>query len=187
MSATSRLPGSPDGSSRPAWIRAANSIRPTERSVPAMTKRPARNSMSATAASSTCAAILPAGLDNLVGGADDRIAANNHRFGAPGAAARDQFVAVALNEADALEWDAKPRRQHLGEWRPVPLPVIQGAGDDRHSAVRLEADAAHLAAGRPGQFEIIADAAPAQFAAGSALLFSRGKPVPVGQGHCLVQ
>ena len=130
---------------------------------------------------------LPAGLDNLVGGADDRVAAVNHRFGPSGAAARDQFVAVALNEADALEWDAKPRRQHLGEWRPVPLPVIQGAGDDRHSAVRLEADAAHLAAGRPGQFEIIADAAPAQFAAGSALLFSLGKPVPVGQGHCLVQ
>src|SRR6185503_15384465 len=90
-------------------------------------------------------------------------------------------------EADPLEWDAQPRRQHLGEWGPVPLPVIQRPGDDRDVAIRLEADPAHLAPGRSGQFEIIADAAAAQFAACPALLSPRGKPVPIGQDNRLVE
>ena len=121
---------------------------------------------------------LLAVLDDLVGRADDRVAADDHRFRAAGAAAGDQLVAVALHQPDAPERDAEPARQHLRERRPVPLPVIQGAGDDRHVAVRLEADAAHLAARRPGQFEIVADAAPAQFAARPALCLARRRSRP---------
>ncbi len=39
---------------------------------------------------------LAAGFDHLIAGMDDRVAANDHRFGAAGAAAGDQLVAVAL-------------------------------------------------------------------------------------------
>ena len=96
---------------------------PTERSVPAMTKRPARNSMSAAAASSTCAAIcLPASM-TLSAGLDDRVAADDHRFRAAGAAAGDQLVAVALQQADALERDAEPGRRAPGRRaRQCPWP-----------------------------------------------------------------
>ncbi len=130
---------------------------------------------------------LLAVLDHLVAGRDDRGAAGHHRFRAAGAAAGDQLVAVALQQANALERDAEPRRQHLRERRGMPLAVIEGAGDDRHRAVGLEADAAHLAAGRAGQFEIIADAAAAQPAACPALRLAPGKAVPVGERQRLVQ
>ena len=57
-SLTSSVCGTPEGSLiLPVRSRSASSIRPIERSVPAMTKRPRANSMSATAASSACAAI----------------------------------------------------------------------------------------------------------------------------------
>src|SRR6202011_1345264 len=91
-----------------------------------------------------------------------RVAADDHRFRAAGAAAGDQLVAVALQEADAPERDAEPCGKDLGEGRGMPLAVIERPGDDRDIAIRLEADATHLAAGRPGQFEIVADAAAAQ-------------------------
>ena len=143
--------------------------------------------MSAAAASSTCAAICLPFSTTFSAGADDRVAADDHRFRPAGAAAGDQLVAVALHQPDAPERDAEPCRQHLRERRPVPLAVIQGAGDDRHVAVGLEADAAHLAPRRPGQFEIVADAAPAQFAARPALRLPRREPVPIGQRQRLVQ
>ena len=54
-------------------------------------------------------------------------------------------------------------------------------------AVRLEADAAHLAAGRAGQFEIVADAAAAQPTPRPAFRPARGKPVPIGKHQRLVQ
>src|SRR5437764_13312408 len=112
---------------------------------------------------------LAAGLDHLLAGADNRVAADDHRFRAAGAAARDQRVAVALDQLDARERDAEPGGEHLGERRPMALPIIQRTSDDRDLAVRLEADAAHLAARRAGQLEIVADAAAAQPAASTAL------------------
>ncbi len=130
---------------------------------------------------------LPAGLDALVSGLDDRHPARHHRLRPAGAAAGDQLVAVALQQLDPAERDAEPRRQDLGKRRPVPLAVIEGAGDQGHAAVRLKADAAHLAAGRPGQFEIVADAVPAQFAVGPAFGLARGKAVPVGEPQRLVE
>src|SRR5438128_11576379 len=86
-----------------------------------------------------------------------------------------------------MELDAEPGRQHLGEGRSVPLAIIERAGDDCHYAVRLEADAAHLAARRPGQFEIVADAAPAQLAARPGFGLARGKAVPIGERQRLVE
>src|SRR6516165_5614806 len=99
--------------------------------------------------------------DDLLAGCDDCSAARHHRFRPARAAAGDQLVAVALQQANPLKWDAEPRRKHLRERRRVPLTVIEGAGDDRDRAIRLEANAAHLAARGAGQFEIIADAASA--------------------------
>ena len=54
------------------------------------------------------------------------------RARAAGAAAGDQLVAVALQQADALERNAEPARQHLRERRRVALAVVERAGDDGH-------------------------------------------------------
>ncbi len=130
---------------------------------------------------------LPADFDHLVAGLDDRGSAGHHRFGAAGAAAGDQLVAVALQQADAPERDAEPGGEHLGERRGVPLAIIEGAGDDRDVAIGLKADAAHLAAGHAGQFEIITDAAAAQQTPRLTRRLACGKTVPVGERQRLVE
>src|SRR5947199_1644323 len=112
---------------------------------------------------------LAPSLDHLVACLHDGIAADNHRFRAAGAAAGDQFVAVALYQANALEGDAEAGGEDLRERRSMPLPVVERAGDDRDIAIWFEANAAHLAPRRTGQFEVIADAAPAQATARPAL------------------
>src|SRR2546423_9098294 len=81
-------------------------------------------------------------------------------------------------QANALERDAELGTEDLGERRGVALAVIEGAGDDCHVAVWLKADAAHLAAGWSGQFEVVADPPPTQPAARPALFLARGKAVP---------
>src|SRR5437868_11361889 len=129
---------------------------------------------------------LLAGLDHLVAGCDDRGAARHYRFRAAGAAAGDQLVAVALQQPDLLERDARTRAEHLCEGRGVALTVIERAGNDRDGTVGLETDAAHFAARRPGQFEIIADAAPTQAVARPAFLLPHGKAVPIGERQSLV-
>src|SRR5262249_43726106 len=107
---------------------------------------------------------LPAGLDHLLAGADDRVAADNHRLRAARPTTGNQLIAIALNKTDPVERYAEPRRQNLSEGRPVPLAVIQCACDDRHIPVWFEADAAHLASGRTSELEIVTNPAPAQFA-----------------------
>ena len=113
----------------------ASSMMPTERSVPAMTNRPRAEFDVGGRRLQHMRGDLLAVLDHLVAGLDDRGAARHHRFGAAGAAAGDQLVAVALQQADPPERDAEPARQHLGERRGVALAVIERAGDDRHVAV----------------------------------------------------
>ena len=137
---------------------------PIERSVPAMVKLPSPNSMSPAEASSTKPATA-CPFRYLRGGFDDRGAARIHRARTAGAAAREQFVAVALQQPDLLERDAELRRQHLRERRGVALAVIERAGNDGDVAIRLEADAAHFLVRRRGDFEIAADAEAAQLAA----------------------
>jgi hypothetical protein len=44
----------------------------------------------------------------------------------------------------------------------MALAVVERAGDDGHVAVSLEADAAHFLVRRRGDFQIAADAEPAQ-------------------------
>src|SRR4029077_8773044 len=95
--------------------------------------------------------------------------ARHDRARAAGAAAEQQLVAVALNEADAVERNPETRHQHLRERRVMALAVIKRAGDDGDAAIRIEADAAHLLALRRGDFEIGADAAAADPAARAAL------------------
>src|SRR5271163_618308 len=123
---------------------------------------------------------LPSLLDDLFAGADDGRIARHQRFRAAGAAAGDQLVAVALQQADALERHAELLVQYLGEWCPVALAVIERAGDDRDIAVGLEADAAHLIGWRRSHFEIVADATAAQQAALAAIFLADGKSLPIG-------
>ena len=87
------------------------------------------------------------------------------RFGAAGSAAGKELIAVALQEPDALEWNAELFREHLSERRGVTLPVIERAGDDCDTAIRLEANAAHFFARRCRDFEKAADPEPAQSSA----------------------
>ena len=112
-----------------------------------------------------------------------RRAAEHHRARAAGAAAGDQLVAVALQQADALERHAELLAQHLRERRGVALAVVERAGDDGHAAVGLEADAAHLLVGGRGDFEIAADAEAAQLAALLALALALVEALPVGDAR----
>ena len=126
-------------------------------------------------------------LDHQVGRFDDRGAGRHQRLRAAGAAARHQPVAVALHQPDGVEGHAELLVQHLRERRPVALPVVEGAGDDGHRAVRLEADLALLLRGRRGAFEEVADAPAAQLAARRALRLARGEAVPVRGAQRLLQ
>ena len=118
----------------------ASSMMPIARSVPAITKRPSANSMSAAAASSTCAAICLAFLDHL------RRRPRRSRCRCASATSirrcrrRLQAIAVALNERDLLERHAEPLAQHLGERRRVAHAEIERAGGESHRAVGVESD-----------------------------------------------
>ena len=157
---------------------------PMPRSVPAMVKRPAENSMSPSPASRTCGRDLAALCDDALARLDHRGSARHDRLRTTGATARDQPVAVALHQPDALERNAKPARQELRQRRPVALSVIEGAGDDGDGAVALEMDAAHLVRRRRRDFEIAADAAAAQLAGGEALQPALFESVPVRGLDC---
>src|SRR6516225_7049355 len=104
-------------------MRAARSMMPIARSVPAITKEPSLNSMSAAAASSTCAAISRPCSITLA-------------------------AAFALDQADLVEGNAELRGQDLRERRGVPHAEIHRAGEQGDAAVRLEDDAAQLLGGR---------------------------------------
>src|SRR3954467_3686888 len=78
------------------------------------------------------------------------------RFGSAGAATHEQFVAVALEQPDALKRQAESFCEHLGEGRGVTLTVVHTPGDDRNGAVRLEPDAAHLFGRRSSDFKKVA-------------------------------
>ena len=100
-----------------------------------MVKRPSTNSMSATPASRTWAAIcLPFSITSALA-SDDGRAARHDRLRAAGAAAGDQPVAVALHQADLVEGHAEAGAQHLREGRPVALAIVQRAGDDGDSTI----------------------------------------------------
>ena len=100
---------------------------------------------------------------------------------AAGAAAERQLIAVALQQADLVERNAELARQHLRERRRMALAEIERAGDDRHRAVRLEANAAELLRLRRGHFQEAADADAAQLAALLALALALGKALVVGE------
>ena len=157
------------------------------RSVPATTNLPSLNSMSPADASSACEAICLPCSTTLAAASTMACAGVHHRARAAGAAAGDQLVAVALQEADLLERHAELLAQHLRERRGVALAVVERAGADGDAAVGVERDAAHLLVGRRGDFEIAADADAAQLAALLALALALVEALPVGGLERLLQ
>ena len=81
---------------------------------------------------------------------------------------------------DLVLGHAEPVRGHLRIGRLVPLPVRQGAGDDRQFARGVEAQF-HPLVEDAGIVDIIDDAAAAVFAGGFALRAPRGIAVPIRQ------
>src|SRR5262249_28993199 len=73
-------------------------------------------------------------LDCLGGGLHNGGTAMHDRFRAAGAATSQEFIAIALKKADAVEWNAELFAQHLREGGCMTLPVIQGARDDSDHA-----------------------------------------------------
>src|SRR5438132_8560455 len=110
---------------------------------------------------------------------DDRGAAVHDRFRAPGAASRQELVAVSLQETDALERNAEPLAEYLRERRRVTLPVIERAGNDGDAAVRFEADASHFLARRCRHLEKASDAESPHLSALAALAFAAGEALHV--------
>src|SRR4051794_32709588 len=113
-------------------------------------------------------------IDYLGGRLHDGGAAVHDRFRAAGAAAREQLVAVALEEADAFKRNPEFVAQDLREGGGMTLSVIERAGDDGDRAIGFEADAAHLLARRRGDFEEAANPKPAHLSAFAALAFAAG-------------
>ena len=126
-------------------------------------------------------------LDDDVGGAPDRGAAHIGRARAAVPAADRDQVGVALHEADALVRHAEPLGEDLRERRLVPLADRLGAGDQRHGAVRLEADIDILRRRAAGRLDVIGEAEPAQPAARLAVAAPRGEAGDVGGGERAVE
>lgn len=108
-------------------------------------------------------------------------------FGAAGAAAGDQPVAVALDEADLVEGHAERGMQNLREGRPMALAIVERARDDADRAVFLEMQSAHLVHRRRRHLQVATDAASAQQPALPALLAPRREAVPVGRHQRAVE
>ena len=79
-------------------------------------------------------------LDDLVGGVDDRLAADRERARAVGAHAHRRLVGVAVDDLDVLERHAELVDDELRKGRLVPLAVAVGAGHHLADAGMGEAD-----------------------------------------------
>ena len=77
-------------------------------------------------------------LDHLIGGVFECRATDGHGARSVCPPAKWNVIGIALNQADALEVDAEPFRDHLGIHSLVALSVIVGAGDDGHAAALVE-------------------------------------------------
>ena len=106
-----------------------------------------------------------AALDDLVGRGAQCAAADHHAARGIGAAADRDLVGVGLRQMDFVFRHAEPVGDHLGIGGLVPLPMRQGAGEDRHFARWVEAQF-HALVEDAGIVDIVDDAAPAIFAGG---------------------
>ena len=95
-------------------------------------------------------------------------------------AAVEQRVAVALEQPDPVVGHAEGGPEYLGIGALVALAVVLRAGEEGDPAVGLEAEAAHLLAGRGGRLEIAGDAEAADEAARAALGPARREAGSVG-------
>ena len=85
-------------------------------------------------------------LDDLVGGADDGLGADDERARAVGVHALGRDLGVAMEHLDVLERDAEPVGDDLAPRRLVALAVRRDARDDLDLAGREHADAGALPA-----------------------------------------
>ena len=108
-----------------------------------------------------------AALDDLVGRGAQGAAADHHAARGIGAAADRDLVGVGLRQMDFVLGHAKPIGDHLRIGRLVPLPVRQGAGEDRQLARWVEAQF-HALVKDAGIVDVVGDAAAAAFAGGLA-------------------
>ena len=74
-----------------------------------------------------------AALDDLIGCSAQGAAADHHAARGIGTAADRDLVGIGLGEMDLVFRHTEPVGDHLRIARLVPLPVRQGAGDDRQS------------------------------------------------------
>ena len=124
-------------------------------------------------------------LDDGIGGAFERIAADMHAARPISAASDRHFVGVALDEADGVDRHAEPLVHHLRIDGLVALAMRMRAGNDRDGAARIEAEH-HLLVEHRGLFQEIADAAAAQLAVLLRFRGAFGITVPVRELQALV-
>src|SRR5205807_8898407 len=118
---------------------------------------------------------------DLVGGGAQGAAADHHAARGIGAAADCDLVGVGLRQMDLVLRDAEPVGDHLRIARLVPLPVRQGAGDDRHFTTGIEAQF-HALIEDAGIVDVVDDPSAAEFAAGFAAAAPSTIALPVPQG-----
>ena len=157
------------------------------RSVPAMTKRPLAELDIGDRGFQHMGGDRLALFDHLGCRLDGGGACRLRRARAAGAAAGEQAVAVAFDQADAVERNAERLAQHLRERCGMTLAVVESADQLRHRAVGLEMDAAVFLALRRGHFEETADADAAQAPALAALAPALGKALVVGELQRLLE
>src|SRR5262249_61450719 len=80
----------------------------------------------------------------------DRAPAEGGRTRAVGTHAVGDLGAVAVNDLDAVDWDAEPVGHQLRKGRLVPLPMAVRPGQHRHAAGRVDADGGAFEEPRPG-------------------------------------
>src|SRR6516164_7377447 len=120
--------------------------------------------------------------DDLVHRLDDGRAADGEGTRAIGAHAEGDLVGVAMDDLDALDRNAQPVCDELGEGGLVALAMTVRSGQDRHTAGRMNTERSTLveaspSAERPGDgrrgdaagLDIRGDADAAQFSAGHRL------------------
>ena len=105
-----------------------------DRSVPAIVKAPSAKADVGGVGLHEMRGKALAALDHLVGRGAQGAAADHHAARGIGAAADRDLVGVGLRQMDLVLGTPSQSADHLRIARLVPLPVRQGAGEDRQFA-----------------------------------------------------
>ena len=162
--------------------RATASI-PTVRSVPAIAKTPSAKAISASAASSRCAAIcLPLAI-SLSAACASAAPPTGKRARPAGAAAKADRIGVALQHPDLVERQAELFGGELGVGGLVPLARGLRAHQHRQRPRRIEAQFGEFVGRKAGLLDIDGVTEPAVAAARRASARRRGKAGGIGGGE----